>query len=311
MWGLFTIGHNRPLDDVIRKRDAHTPTDSPIESPPVNRRAHDSVAAGYNSGSGIIAEKNREVAVNLGERFRHRSGPLAVADLGVGDGGMLAQLSSLGLPLTMTGLDVSPAMLRLAATRVPLSTVHAPAQRASEVLPAGAFDLVLAHFILAYVERRTLLEQARDLLAPDGVLSLVTTTEEGGGPFFEGLDRFFLRSRNPLKRLIGRVCERAIAQSNVPRSFDSLEAEIHAAGLVVLRRETMLQPITFVDAAAAYRFGIEEGWAANFLTLPGVPVRAAQAVARWGTRQATYPFSFTHVIEMLEIGSAQPVEGVS
>lgn len=271
----------------------------------MSRRAHDSVAAGYNSGSGIIAEKNREVAVNLGERLRQRPGPLAVADLGVGDGGMLVQLSSLGLPMTMTGLDVSPAMLRLAATRVPrLSTVNAPAQRASEVLPAGVFDLVLAHFILAYVERRTLLEQARDLLAPGGVLSLVTTTEEGGGPFFEGLDRFFLRSRNPLKRVIGWVCQRAIAQSHVPKSFASLEAEIHAAGLVLLRRETMLQHITFDDAAAAYRFGIEEGWAANFLTMPGVPVRLAQAVARWGTRQATYPFSFTHVIEMLEIGTA-------
>jgi ubiquinone/menaquinone biosynthesis C-methylase UbiE len=270
----------------------------------MNRRVHDSVAAGYNSGSGIIADKNREVAANLGARLRQRTGPLAVADLGVGDGAMLAQLAALGLPLKMTGLDVSAAMLRLAAARVPLSTVHAPAQRAREVLPAAAFDVVLAHFILAYVDRFTLLEQVRDLLAPGGVLSLVTTTEEGGGPFFEGLDRFFHQSRNPIKRAIGRVCDRAIAQSHVPESFATLEADIHAAGLVVLRRETMRQHITFNDAAAAYRFGIEEGWAANFLAMPGVPVRAAQALARWGTRQATYPFSFTHVIEMLEIGVA-------
>lgn len=267
-------------------------------------RLHDAVAAGYNSGSGIIAEKNREVATSLGERLRHHAGPLEVVDLGVGDGGMLAALASLDLSMTLTGLDVSAAMLQRAATRIPLATVHAPAQRAAEVLPAHAFDLVLAHFILAYVERRTLLEQARELLAPGGVLSLVTTTEEGGGPFFEGLDRFFLRSRNPLKRLIGKVCQRAIAQSHVPKSFDVLEAEIHAAGLVVLRRETMRQHVSFEDAAAAYRFGIEEGWAANFLATPGVPVPAAKAIARWGTRQATYPFSFTHVIEMLEIGVA-------
>lgn len=272
----------------------------------MNRRVHDAVAAGYNSGSGIIADKNRMVAANLGARLRQRTGPLAVADLGVGDGAMLAQLAALGLPLKMTGLDVSAAMLRLAAARVPLSTVHAPAQRAREVLPAAAFDVMLAHFILAYVDRRTLLEQVRDLLAPGGVLSLVTTTEEGGGPFFEGLDRFFHQSRNPLKRAIGRVCDRAIAQSHVPKSFAVLEADIHAAGLVVLRRDTMRQHITFDDAAAAYRFGIEEGWAANFLAMPGVPVRAAQALARWGTRQATYPFSFTHVIEILEIGAAAP-----
>ena len=270
----------------------------------MNRRVHDAVAAGYNSGSGIIADKNREVAQHLAERLRPRTGPLAVADLGVGDGAMLAQLAALGLPLEMTGLDVSAAMLRLAQARIPLKAVHAPAQRAREVLPAAAFDAVLAHFILAYVDRHTLLAQARDLLAPGGVLSLVTTTEEGGGPFFEGLDRFFLTSRNPLKRAMGRLCERGIAQSHVPESYASLEAEIRAAGLVVLRRDTMRQHITFENAEDAYRFGIEEGWAANFLAMPGVPVRAAQALARWGTRQATYPFSFTQVIEMLEIGVA-------
>jgi ubiquinone/menaquinone biosynthesis C-methylase UbiE len=270
----------------------------------LNRRVHDAVAAGYNSGSGIIADKNREVAARLAQRLRGRQGPLAVVDLGVGDGAMLAQLLAQGLPLTMTGLDVSREMLRLAAARVPLSTVHAPAQQAREVLPAAAFDGVLAHFILAYVDRPTLLAQARALLAPGGVLSLVTTTEEGGGPFFEGLDRFFGRSRHPLKRAIGWMCERGIAQSHVPESYASLEADILAAGLVVLRRDTMRQHITFNDAAEAYRFGIEEGWAANFLAMPGVPVRAAQAIARWGTRQASYPFSFTHVIEMLEIGVA-------
>jgi SAM-dependent methyltransferase len=270
----------------------------------MSRRVHDAVAAGYNSGSGIIAEKNRQVAVNLAQRFEAHPGPLAVADLGVGDGAMLAQLAARGLPLRMTGLDVSPAMLRLAAARVPLTPVHAPAQRAREVLPAAAFDLVLAHFILAYVERGTLLAQARELLAPGGVLSLVSTTEEGGAPFYEGLERHFRATRNPLKRALAWVCDRALAQSNVPTSFAVLEADIAAAGLVILRRDTMRQHITFDDAAAAYRFGIEEGWAANFLAMPGVPVRAAQAFARWGTRQASYPFSFTHVIEILEIGVA-------
>ena len=179
-------------------------------------------------------------------------------------------------------------------------------RQAREVLPAAAFDVVLAHFILAYVDRHTLLAQVREMLAPGGVLSLVTTTEEGGGPFFEGLDRFFLKSRNPLKRAMGRLCQRGIAQSHVPQSFASLEADIQAAGLVVLRRDTMRQPITFDNADEAYRFGIDEGWAANFLTTPGVPVRAGKALARWGTRQAIYPFAFTHVIEMLEIGIAPP-----
>jgi ubiquinone/menaquinone biosynthesis C-methylase UbiE len=272
----------------------------------MSRRVHDVVARGYNSGSGIVAEKNRRVAARLGERWSGRAGPLAVVDLGVGDGAMLAQLAARGLPLQMTGLDVSPEMLRLAASRAPVRLIEAPAQRALEVLPANGFDLVLAHFILAYVNRQSLLSQARGLLAPGGVLSLVSTTEEGGAPFYEGLERHFRSARHPLKRALAWAADRALAGSSVPKSFADLEADIATAGMVILRRETMRQRIAFNNAEEAYRFGIEEGWAANLLAVPGVPVRIAQAAVRWGVRQPAYPFVFTHVVEMLEIGCTNP-----
>ena len=272
----------------------------------MSRRVHDAVARGYNSDSGIIAEKNRRVAASLALRLAARAGSIDTVDLGVGDGAMLAQLRDLGIPSRMTGLDVSPEMLRIAAARVPVKPVEAPAERALQVLPAGAFDLVLAHFIFAYVERRTLLEQARALLAPRGVLSLVTTTEEGGAPFHAGLKRHFRDSRHPLKRAIAWAADRALAGSNVPATFADLERDIASAGMQVLRRETMRVPIVFAGPDDAYRFGIEEGWAANILAMPGVPLPLARRIARWGVRQAGYPFNFTHVVEMLEIGCAHP-----
>lgn len=272
----------------------------------MSRRVHDAVARGYNSDSGIIAEKNRRVAASLAQRLAARAGSVDTVDLGVGDGAMLALLRDQGIPSRMTGLDVSPEMLRIAAARVPVNPVEAPAERAVQVLPAGAFDLVLAHFIFAYVERRTLLEQARALLAPRGVLSLVTTTEEGGAPFHAGLKRHFRDSRHPLKRAIAWAADRALACSNVPTSFADLARDIASAGMRVLRRETMRVPIVFAGPDDAYRFGIEEGWAANILAMPGVPLPVARRIARWGVRQAGYPFNFTHVVEMLEIGCAQP-----
>ena len=270
----------------------------------MSRRVHDAVAYGYNSASGIIAEKNRRVAASLAQRLAPRAGSIETVDLGVGDGAMLAQLRDLGIPSRMTGLDVSPAMLRIAAARVPVDPVEAPAERALQVLPTGAFDLVLAHFIFAYVDRPTLLAQARALLAPRGVLSLVTTTEEGGAPFHAGLQRHFRDARHPLKRAIAWAADRALAGSNVPKAFADLERDIASAGMLILRRETMRVPVTFAGPDEAYRFGIEEGWAANILDMPGVPLGLARRIAKWGVRQAGYPFSFTHVVEMLEIGTA-------
>lgn len=270
----------------------------------MSRRVHDAVARGYNSASGIIAEKNRRVAASLARRLAARAGSIHTVDLGVGDGAMLMQLRDLGIPSRMTGLDVSPAMLRIATGRVPIDPVEAPAERALQVLPAGAYDLVLAHFIFAYVDRPTLLGQARALLAPRGVLSLVTTTEEGGAPFHAGLQQHFRGSRHPLKRAIAWAADRALAGSNVPKSFADLERDIASAGMLILKRETMPVPVTFAAPDDAYRFGIEEGWAANILDIPGVPLSLARRIAKWGVRQVGYPFNFTHVIEMLEIGAA-------
>lgn len=270
----------------------------------MSRRVHDAVAGSYNSGTGIIAEKNRRVAASLAQRMAMRAGAVETVDLGVGDGAMLALLLDLGIPSRMTGLDVSPAMLRLAAARVPVTTVEAPAQNALQVLPPGSFDLVLAHFIFAYVDRAALLSQARALLAPDGVLSLVTSTEEGSMAFHAGVDRLFRRSRHPLKRAIGLATERAFARSNVPKRFADLERDIASAGLRILRRETLRTPVIFTGPEDAYRFGIEEGWAANLLDMPNVPLWMARRIAKWGACQADYPFDFEHVVEMLEIGLA-------
>jgi len=268
----------------------------------MSRRLHDAVARHYNSSDGIIGAKNRVVYEALAARFSDHSGPIRVVDLGVGDGALLEQLQALPQPLAMTGLDISSAMLRRAAERVPLSVVLGSAEEAASHLPAGAFDLVLAHFILAYVRPQALLEQVRLLLSPVGVLSLTATTTEGGAPFYEALDKYFHRTRHPLKRLIGWAADRALASSHMPSDGAELQRRIDDAGLRVLSRQTLHVPVVFETPEAAYRFGIEEGWAVNILAVPGVPLSVANAVARYGLRQCEYPFKVTQVIEIFEAG---------
>ena len=270
----------------------------------MSRRVHDDVAQQYNSAGGIIAAKNRAVLQSLSQRWAGRSEPLRVADLGVGDGAQLAMLGVLPMPLEMTGLDVSPAMLQLATQRVAMTAVLAPAQHAAAHLPHAVFDLVLAHFILAYVPPRALLGEVRALLAPQGVLSLATTVLEGGAPFYEALDRLFRRSRNPLRRLIAWAADRALARSHMPAGFEAMQADLQACGLRCLQRETLRMQLRFDTPEEAYRFGIEEGWAVNILAVPGVPLPLAKAIARYGLRQADYPFEVTQVIEILEVGLA-------
>jgi ubiquinone/menaquinone biosynthesis C-methylase UbiE len=270
----------------------------------MSRRVHDAVARHYNSFDGIIAAKNQIVYEAVAARFSDRAGPIRVVDLGVGDGAVLERLRALPLNLSMTGIDVSTAMLKRAADRVPLTVVLGSAEQAASHLPAGAFDLVLAHFILAYVRPEVLLEQVRLLLAPAGVLSLTATTTEGGAPFYAALDKYFHRTRHPLKRVIGWAADRALASSHMPADGAELQRRIQCAGLQVLSRQTLRVPVVFETPEAAYRFGIEEGWAVNILAVPGVPLSIAKAVARYGLRQCEYPFKVTQVIEIVEAGPA-------
>ena len=270
----------------------------------MRRRVHDAVARGYNSTEGIIAAKNEIVGQALRERWAKRRDQLRVADLGVGDGALLERMQAMEVPLRMTGLDVSPAMLRLAASRVPMTAVQGYAEHALRYLAAGQFDLVLAHFILAYVPRPALLEQARGLLAPGGVLSIVTSTKEGGAPFFELLDRRFRGQGNPLRRFIGWAADRALARSTVPGDFAEIAADIKAADLVVLSRRTLRSTKVFNTPDEAYRFGVDAGWGAGFFAVLGLPMGIGRSIARWGVNQCDYPFKFTHVTEIIEIGRA-------
>ncbi len=265
-------------------------------------RVHDAVASGYNSEGGIIGAKNDLVAEAVASRWRGRPAALRVVDLGVGDGALLERLSRLPIPMSFCGVDVSFRMLQKAKERVDLRAVHAPAQAALAHLPAGGSDLVLAHFILAYVPCAEVARQAAGLLARGGVLSLVTTTEEGGAPFYERLERHFLSSRNPLRCYLGRLALRGLALSSVPKRWEELARGIEGAGLHLLSRRTLRVPVVFRSPAEAYRFGIEEGWAANFLAGSGLPLPVAKALARFGLHLCDYPFEVTQVIEIVEAG---------
>jgi SAM-dependent methyltransferase len=267
-------------------------------------RIHDDVAAGYNSDTGIIGRKNAVVCQQLNQRWAQsqKQEPLQVVDLGVGDGALLARLRDLGHPMTLTGLDISPAMLALASQRLPLHTVLAPAEQAAAHLPAAHFDLVLVHFILAYVPLETVLRQAHQILKPGGTLSLVTSTHAGTQALKAENAHGFYRSRWPWYRAMGRAVDQAVAASHVPLDAPSLEQSVTAAGLEIERRTTLEDPVHFDDAAHAFQFMITEGWGVNILGQLGrMPMPLARTCVRLGLQRYRYPLRWVHTTEIVDI----------
>lgn len=283
---------------------------APLASPAA-ARLHDQVAAGYRSDSGIIARKNRQVLESLAGRWPAQAAasddrPLRIADLGVGDGALLGLLhEGLRRPLQLSGLDISPAMLRLAGARVPMTAVLGPAEQAAALLPQHSFDLLLSHYILAYVPLPALLEQAKKLLAPGGVLSLVSSTHEGAEPLREQYEQRLRGSWHPLRRWLARAIEQALASSSVPERFELLQAELEAAGLCLLERQTLRDPLVFRSRQEAFDFIVTEGWGASVLGhFPRLPLRCNRALVAAALAQCQYPMSWVHSTELLLIGRA-------
>ncbi|WP_206753782.1 trans-aconitate 2-methyltransferase, partial [Escherichia coli] len=91
--------------------------------------------------------------------------------LGVGNGSFLQKLHHLMPMANFTGIDVSSEMLKRASEALPLTTIEGSAAEANKFLPSHSQDLVLAHFINAYIPINVLFDEAKYLTRANGHLS--------------------------------------------------------------------------------------------------------------------------------------------
>ncbi len=67
-------------------------------------------------------------------------------------------------------------MLQHAREALPLKTIEGSATEANRFLPPNSQDLVLAHFINAYIPINVLMDEAKLLTRANGHFSMITTT---------------------------------------------------------------------------------------------------------------------------------------
>lgn len=95
-----------------------------------------------------------------------------VADIGCGTGSVLSLLAEMGHHVT--GLDISPAMLKRARAKVGPEVVLVQGDASRPNLPNGEFDTVVCrHVLWALPEPRVVLERWADLLRPGGEIHVI------------------------------------------------------------------------------------------------------------------------------------------
>ncbi len=122
----------------------------------------------------------------LREHQQQHNTPARVLDCGGGSGGLAVPLAAHGAMVTVVDVSVDALATltrRAAEAGVPdrVSAVQGDAELLAELVPAAAFDLVLAHDVLEGVsDPAPVLRQIHDVLRPGGVLSVVAVNPVAG-----------------------------------------------------------------------------------------------------------------------------------
>lgn len=267
-----------------------------------------SLTAMYNNIASHYATANRfgsisvshECAIHqiinahLGDKPHYK-----VLDFGVGDGTFLHKLHAHLPQSILTGIDVSAEMLKHARAAVPLTTIEASATEASQFLPHHSQDLVLAHFINAYIPIDKLFNQAKLLTRANGYFSLITTTYDS----FPNAQRQlaeFVSQESVLSRIVGHYYKAIVKNTTVAAGEDELMNAFTQNQFEIVDHQRLSIPITLNNIDELALFGIEGTWFLNSLSIRMLPKNfLLQRLKRLFSKIFEFPYKDTHVIDVV------------
>lgn len=267
-----------------------------------------SLKAMYNDIAGHYATANRFGSISeshkcaiaqiknahLGLRPHYK-----VLDLGVGNGAFLQKLKK-HMPLAdFTGIDVSKERLKRAHEVLPLTTIETSATEASHFLPHHSQDLVLAHFINAFIPIRTLFNQAALLTRASGHFSIITTTYDSF-PVAQQQLANFIAEESLLSSIVGHYYKAIVKNTTVAASEEELMHAFDEHKFSVLEHQRLHIPITLNNIDELALFGIEGTWFLNSLSIRMLPKTfLIQRLKRLFSKIFTFPYQDTHIIDVV------------
>lgn len=262
----------------------------------------------YQEIAGRYAMANRFGSINDSHRcainqiIEHHLGETSgykVLDLGVCNGAFLQKLKQ-HMPLAeFTGIDISKEMLTCAEQTLPLKTIEGSATQASQYLPLHSQDLVLAHFINAYISIQDLFNQANLLARPAGHFSLITTTYDSFPIAQQQLAKFIAQD-SLISSIVGHYYKAMVRNTTVVANEEELMRSFEKHQFEVIDHQRLHIPITLNTIDELTLFGIEGTWFLNTLSIRMLPKHfLIQRLKRLFNRIFTFPYQDTHIIDVV------------
>lgn len=222
-----------------------------------------------------------------------------VLDFGVGNGAFLEKLRPCMPEADFTGIDISKEMLERARKTLPLTAIEASATEASRFLPHHSQDLVLAHFINAYIPINTLFNEADLLTRANGHFSLITTTYESF-PVAQRHLADFISQGSILSSVVGHYYKAMVKNTTVASGLDELMHVFAQHKFKIVEHQRLSIPITLQDIDELALFGLEATWFLNTLSMRMLPKNfLLQRLKRLFGQIFTFPYHDTHIIDVV------------
>lgn len=268
-----------------------------------------SLKAMYNEIAGRYATANRFGAISqthamaiqqIRQAFLGLTPHYRVLDLGVGDAAFLQKLVSHMPEAELTGVDISSEMLARAKATLPkLKTIEASAADASRYLPHHCQDLVLAHFVNAYIPINTLFSQASLMTRANGHFSLITTTYES----FPVAQRYlaeFIALGTLWSTVVGHYYKGLVETTTVASDLTELLSAFKTHQFEVIQHKRLELPVFFKDIDELIHFGVEGTWFLNTMSIRMLPKHfLIQRLKRLFEKIFVFPYQDTHIIDVV------------
>lgn len=222
-----------------------------------------------------------------------------VLDLGVGDGAFLQKLQSVMPRAEFTGIDVSSEMLKLSREALPMKGIEASAADASKFLPPHSQDLVMAHFINAYIPIHILFSEAKLLTRANGHFSMITTTYDSF-PVAQRALAEFIAQDTILSSVVGHYYKSIVKNTTVAANQEELMLAFKQHQFEIVDHQRLEIPITLNNIDELALFGIEGTWFLNTLSIRMLPKHfLIQRLKRLFSKIFTFPYQDTHIIDVV------------
>lgn len=262
---------------------------------------YNEIAENYDSANrfGAISESH-VTAIQQIKKFHLGMTPhYKVLDLGVGNGAFLQKLQQVIPKAEFTGVDVSAQMLKIAKESLHIKTIEASASEVSRFLPPHSQDLVLAHFINAYIPINVLFNEAKLLTRANGHFSMITTTYDSF-PVAQKQLAEFIAEDSLLSGVVGHYYKSIVRNTTVAANMNELLLAFNQYQFDVIAHQRLEIPITINNIDELAHFGIEGTWFLNSLAIRMLPKKfLIERLKRLFTRIFTFPYHDTHIIDVV------------